>query len=298
MSTAERTLKHSVSMLFSLCVLQVTASAVAAPADGPQQSNPPTTQSIINLEIGGCQSIQAADTVSVTVEQPVSSSNTSYVWKGSGSPVKPLTKIQYDQTAELKYNLTWSLVQEVTSSLSGVVTINNPTESAVTVQNVYVAPEITNANRMDGVIPVAQATCANTTVSPGSDIQCTYNSVFRGSGSGDIAAQALTISSTGVNRTVQSDTTSFNISQQATAAAAAQQQESCAEVITGLTMGSALLVPGAAGAIKYSLNRVCQSGGTVITQPVGPFPDTACGKYTVGSGLADGASPSCSIVVV
>lgn len=258
------------------------ALALVTPVDGPQKSTPATAQSTLSLEIGGCQSVQAASEVGVTVEQPTISSSTNTVWKGSGSPVELLTSIKYDQTAELQYNMTWRLVQEITSSLSGVVTVNNPTSTNITIQGVYVSPELREADSMSGAIPVVQATCPASIIGANGNVQCTYSSVFKGSGSGNVAAQAIVQTNPGVNKTMQSDGTAFSVTRRA---AAARQKESCAEIITGLNMGSALLVPGAAGAIKYSLNRVCKSGSVIVKQPVGPFTKDDCGKQTVSAAM-------------
>lgn len=232
------------------------------------------------MEIDGCQSILATNDVTVVVSQPTTSSISGLRWRGSGSAPTYRTKVKYDQTAKLQYALSYNLVPDVTGTLSGVVTLNNPTEAAVNITKLRVAPEFMVSPNPNLVIPVVEATCPNTTVGPKSLVQCTYTSTFRGSGSGIITAFAVLQTAAGTVKRVQSDSLSFSLKQGATA-----PPETCAEVITGLTMGTALLLPGAAGSIKFKTTQVCQSGNITVTQPVGPFPISACGIYMVSCRL-------------
>jgi hypothetical protein len=62
---------------------------------------------------------------------------------------------------------------------------------------------------------------------------------------------------------------------------AAAASESCAEVVAGLMLSPALSVQGAAGPMQAETFKVCKAGYKLLSQPVGPFPADACGKYTV-----------------
>lgn len=279
-------------VLHSILVLQVIATATVTPADGPQKDNPPTAQSSLSLEITGCQTVQSATEVNVIVGPPSASSTTRYVWRGSGNTLRFSRRIQYTQAAQLQYNMTWALVQQTTTNLTGTVAVNNPTDREVTVSSVSVAPEWVVDDDTGGPIPSVQATCPDGSVGPKQSVQCSYSTEVRGSGRGLVRAEVLVQVFGGTSRRIQSDDASFEAEAAPPAAsrtAQQQQEQLCAKVMTGLTMGTALLLPGAARAVSSSTKRVCESGSTVVTQTVGPFPETACGQYTVSTGF-EGAS--------
>lgn len=64
-----------------------------------------------------------------------------------------------------------------------------------------------------------------------------------------------------------------------------QAAADCAEVITGLFLSPALLLPGRTKDNSAQQSKACDSGSKQVAVTVGPFREDECGQYTVSDTL-------------
>jgi hypothetical protein len=262
---------------------QVTATAKVTPLNGPQAANPPTGLNQLNLEVANCPGKTASATGKLLVElaPPTATSNATYAWQVISSALgpQPLT-INYKDSGALQFNISWVKVETVTGILSGTVTITNPTAAAVNMSAVMVEPEMTSSSSglNSGAVPEVAATCGTMQLAPGASTACPYSTFVNSGGSGKVQVTVnLSDGSTAMSSAATFSFPSASSNNASTAAAAG----SCAEVTYGLMLGSLLKLPGAAGPVSYNATKACVDGGIVVTQPIGPFKDDQCGRYTV-----------------
>lgn len=208
-------------------------------------------------------------------------SNTSYIWKASQFAFPDMLKLSYKESGVLGYNVSWLKAPEVTSTLAGTVTVSNPTAEAVTLSSVSIQPEITTfEGQNSGAIPAVAAACKVMTLPPNTSTTCSYNTVIFAGGNGQVVADVELAN----GRSVLSAPAAFVF--QGGSGATAAGPNTCAEIVSGLMLGTVLLLPGAAGAIKSTVTKVCDSGSAILEQPVGPFKSDQCGRYVVSSWTA------------
>jgi hypothetical protein len=262
--------------------LQVTATAKVTPLNGPQAANPPTGQNQLNLEVANCPGKTASATGKLLVElaPPTATSNATSAWKVISSAVgpQPLT-INYKDSGALQWNISWVKVETVTGILSGTVTITNPTASQINMSAVMVQPEMTGSSGVinSGAVPEVAAACGAMQLEPSALTTCTYSAFINSGGTGKVQVE-VDLSD---GSTAMSSATTFSFPSASSNASAAGSAGSCAEVTYGLMLGSLLKLPGAAGPISYNATKACVDGGVIVTQPIGPFEDDQCGRYTV-----------------
>lgn len=252
---------------------QVPVTATVTPTNGPQAASPAVAQDVLQMSITQCPgATRSVDKVSTVANPPTATSNAKYEWTASTEALKYNVNLQYTDTAVLKYNVSWDKVPRVTSTLSGTVSISNPTAAPVTISSVNVEPDLTVGA---ATIPAFTATCPDTTLAAGESTTCSYSTTTSATGSGTLTVEATL----GDGSTVTSDAVPFSFQG---AAVKAPGADVCAEVLTGVMLGGPLLQPGTAKAVEPSTQRVCEAGYKIVSQPVGPFKDNQCGRYMVG----------------
>jgi hypothetical protein len=260
---------------------QVLASAKVTPINGPQATSPPTAQNQLNMEVSNCpgKTAAAAGKLLVELSPPVATSNATYAWKIISSALgqQPQT-INYKDSGALQFNISWVKVETVTGVLMGNVTVTNPTQAPINMSAVTIQPEMSRSSGVNtGAVPEVAAACTSMQLQPGESTTCTYSVFINSGGSGTVQAEvAIADGTVALSAATLFTFAAANGSDPAAATA-------CADVTYGLMLGSLLQLPGAAGPISYNSTKACADGGVIVTQPIGPFKDDQCGKYTVSA---------------
>lgn len=258
--------------------------ATAAPKTGP---GPSTGQDVLTINITGCGQPAASPApppaVSVAISTPVSVTAAKGVpaWAATTTPLTPSAALQMGATTELRFNVSWELADAApTATLAGSISVSAGAEAA-NITRVTLMPSLERdggATRAPSVMADCDATSLDAGKSAACKWQATLNlpaggsSSYRGSLTAEVQlAGGATVTSSAVPFTVDA------------AAAASDSNGSgapaCAEVVTGLMLGPALAVPGAAGPAASQQLQACGPGSKLVTQTVGPF--TAPATYTV-----------------
>jgi hypothetical protein len=188
--------------------------------------------------------------------------------------------MQYNQESSVAYNISWEKTSQVSTQLSGTVTISNPTATPIAVSAVQMEVQL-SGRRGDasGAVPFFAAECPGANIAAGKSMVCSFATTIRGTArGGTITASAAIPGATGSRSSAVSSPSQFSI---VTPSGDAAGVDTCVEIIAGLMLGSALLMPGGTRAIEPVTFKACDAGSRIITQQIGPLPNDACGKYTV-----------------
>lgn len=210
---------------------------------------------------------------------PVGRSMPSVSWSAN-TDVQWLTSIAYTDSAVLTFNVSWSKADDVTSRLAGAFTVSNPTATAVTITSALVAPEFTSGAAAAGPGQLIDARCTDNSLAPGSAVNCSYTGTVQGGGPGSLLGQVMLSS----GRMVTSAPTQFQLQTASSKSGSKKSSaQGCADIITGLFLSPALLLPGRAQPNNAQQIKACSSDTKQVSVTVGPFREDECGDYTVSS---------------
>ena len=183
-----------------------------------------------------------------------------------------------------RFNVSWSQERVLPVNVSGTVQIENP--AATSLQLTRVRVELlsgSTANMLSNV--TGEAMCRDLIVPAGGTTACSYSlnaELALAPGATSAEAQVRVAADLKGNVTLSPATVRFDAAAPAAVGSGSSSNSSgCAELIAGVMMGSPLLLPGAAGPVQPSTLRVCEPGSRMLSQPVGPFTASQCGRYTV-----------------
>eukprot|EP00775_Hariotina_reticulata_P002126 gene2126-2445_t len=254
----------------------VPVTATVTPQNGPQALTPAVATNVLQMTIDNCPGAVLSATDVTAVVNPLSvSATTTYEWVATTSAVVFNVNLPYTETGEVQFNVSYDKVLRVSNTLTGTVTVSNPTEDIVSIKSVTVEPEL--AVGALSSIPEVEASCKDTTLSPKESTTCSYRATSQATGRGQITATVTLTDGSGTT----SAPTPFNLRTPTRAAPAGA--DVCIEVIGGLMLSTALIQPGAAKAQPADIFQTCEPGSKLYTQPVGPFQENMCGKYTMAS---------------
>jgi hypothetical protein len=220
--------------------------------------------------------LQASDVTAIV--DPISvSSITAYQWVATTSAVVFNVNMPYTSTGQAQFNLTYEKELIVSNSLAGTVTVSNPTASNISIKSVTVEPELAAGTL--GSFAEVDASCKDTTLSPGQSTSCSYKTSSEATGRGKVTATVILTDGSGTT----SAPIPFNVRTPSRNTPAGARV--CIEVIGGLMLSTALMQPGAAPAKPAVTFQTCEPGSKIFTQPLGPFKENMCGRYLV-SGIS------------
>lgn len=274
-------------MFLHFLIAQVTAEASATPPDSPESSA--TARNTLQLRVSECSATGLNSTVSIVPSPPEGRSSPSVIWSAD-TQVDWLNSLDYQESKTLTYNVSWTKVDALTTKLSGDVMISNPTAAAISIKSASVQPEFASSAAGTAAAaaapPSIEAQCKDTAVAPGASISCSYSGTVPGGGPGSLVAEAVLSS----GQVIYSAPISFQLpsstSQTGSRGSAGGRRTAaeCAEVITGLFLSPALLLPDRTKDNSAQQSKACDSGSKQVSVTVGPFREDECGQYTVSCG--------------
>lgn len=278
--------------MLNVCALQraaaqVLAEATATPVGSTQGGS--TARNTLQLNVGDCPAVaQSMNTVSVIAQRPVGHSIPSIRWSAD-TQAAWMTSLKYTDNATIAFNVTLAKLESTSSRLAGTVTVVNPTSAPVNIKSVTVSPDFSSgtgpAAAAAGAPNVLEAECKQTTVLPGSAVNCSYVGTVSGGGPGSLVVDVAL--STG--STISSQPILFELPAQTSKAGSRTQQRNllapgasgCADIATGLFLSPALMAPNRTAPNYVQQIKACEGGTEQVSVLVGPWGAEACGSYTV-----------------
>jgi hypothetical protein len=254
-----------------------------------------TGQNTLTLEVTGCNGQQqpvssSSSVLKVAVAAPDSvTSSSTPLWQATSLVNPSFITLTVGEKAELSFSTNLKKDATPSATVIGTVTVSNAgSNQTMGIGRVTVSLKLPEPGRNDPKTGgTVTASCDSTTLAPGQVTRCRYKAVVAAAGdvssssnggsmSGTITAQVFEATGTS---SVVSAPVPVNIPLPAADAGSSGSTGGCVEVILGLMLGSALLVPGAAGPSQSQQVQKCTDDRVTVIQPIGPF--THCGNYSV-----------------
>lgn len=159
---------------------------------------------MLQLYVEGCPATAlSVNTVQVSLSPPVGRSVPSVRW-AADTQSDWSTTMQYSDSKQLMFNVSWTRTDALDSRLSGTVVITNPTSAPVTIQAAAVQVDFSGSDRDteaavpaaaksvgDEQLPSLDVQCKEATLAPGASANCGYSGTIPGVLTGNMHSSAV-----------------------------------------------------------------------------------------------------------